>query len=97
MARPTRSRVSSTSARRTGCSATCPRRVEAATPVTQRPLRERLWEILDVCLADRRQAWVMRPDGRFVQLLPAEGDNGVAARGTHEWFMELATPSIARA
>jgi len=67
------------------------RRVEAATPVTQRPLRERLWEILDVCLADRRQAWVMRPDGGYEQLLPAEGDNGAAARGTHEWFMELAT------
>jgi len=39
------------------------RRVEAVTPVTSRALRERLWEVLQVQLEDRRNAWEMQPDG----------------------------------
>jgi polyphosphate kinase len=31
-------------------------RVEAATPVEERPLRERLWEVLRTCLDDDREA-----------------------------------------
>jgi polyphosphate kinase len=65
------------------------RRVEAVTPVSERASRERLWEILDVCLRDRRQAWEMQPDGTYVQLHPDAAASGPAAVGTHAWFMEL--------
>jgi polyphosphate kinase len=63
-------------------------RVEAATPIQDRPLRERLWEILQTCLQDRRQAWVMQPDGSYRQERP-EGCEGAPADGTHAWLMEL--------
>ena len=64
-------------------------RVEAAVPITQRRLRARLWEVLAVCLADRRNAWEMQPDGTYVQLLP-EPDNEVGSEGTQETMMRLA-------
>lgn len=66
------------------------RRVEVVAPVEDASLRERLWEILHVSLEDRRQAWVMQPDGTYVQLRPEPGDEGPAAMGSHAWFIELA-------
>ena len=66
------------------------RRVEAAAPVEQPQLREKLWEILDVCLRDRRQAWEMQPDGSYVQLQPETGVDGPESVGTHAWFIGLA-------
>ena len=65
------------------------RRVEAATPVEDRASRERLWEILDICLQDRRQAWEMQSDGTYIRLQPPQGATGPAAAGTHDWLMEL--------
>lgn len=64
-------------------------RVEAATPVEDRTARERLWEILDICLRDQRQAWLMQPDGSYVRSQPAEDATGPAAMGTHAWMMDL--------
>jgi polyphosphate kinase len=64
-------------------------RVEAAVPILERRLRSRLWEILQICLADRRLAWELQPDGSYVQLQP-DADEGVAAEGTHEALMRLA-------
>jgi polyphosphate kinase len=64
-------------------------RVEAATPIEARGLRERLWEILDACLRDRRQAWIMRPDGTYRQDQPPEDATGAAAIGTHAYLMDL--------
>jgi polyphosphate kinase len=50
-------------------------RGEAVTPVEQRHLRKRLWEILQLHLRDHRQAWDMRPDGSYVQrTAPADAD-----------------------
>jgi polyphosphate kinase len=66
------------------------RRVEVATPVENRSLRERLWEILDVTLQDSRQAWVMRRDGTYEQLQPGPGATGPASAGSHAWFIDLA-------
>jgi polyphosphate kinase len=66
------------------------RRVEAATPVEDRGARERLWEILEFCLADRRQAWEMGPDGTYVQYHPDAGATGTALIGTHAALMDLA-------
>jgi polyphosphate kinase len=63
------------------------RRVEATVPVVDPALQARLQHILDLCLADRRQAWVLRGD-RWTRLMPAgEGD----APGIHNRLMQEAT------
>jgi len=64
-------------------------RVEAAVPISERRLRARLWEILQVLLADRRNAWQMQPDGSYVQLFP-DSEDGLGAEGTHATMMRLA-------
>ena len=64
-------------------------RVEAAVPILERRLRGRLWEILQVCLSDRRSAWLMQPDGGYRQLQP-NPDSAVGSEGTHETLMRLA-------
>jgi polyphosphate kinase len=64
------------------------RRVEAIAPIEARPLRERLWRILQVMLHDRRQAWDMQPDGSYVQrLAAADGKEKSEALGTHQTLM----------
>jgi polyphosphate kinase len=72
-------------------------RVEAATPVEDRALRERLWEILDIGLKDTRQAWEMRSNGTYEQLQPADGAQGPAAVGTHAWVIDLTRKRAAAA
>jgi polyphosphate kinase len=64
-------------------------RVEAVVPIRERRLRERLWEILEICLADRRTAWQMHADGTYEQLFPGD-EGGVGAEGTHAAMMRLA-------
>jgi polyphosphate kinase len=64
-------------------------RIEAAVPIIDRRLRARLWEILEVCLADRRNAWEMGPDGSYVQQHPG-ADDGQESEGTHATMMRLA-------
>jgi polyphosphate kinase len=39
--------------------------VEAIVPVESPELRARLWEILDVALADDARSWSLQPDGRW--------------------------------
>ncbi len=68
------------------------KRVEAAVPITERRLRARLWEILQVSLADNRTAWQMQPDGRYIQLRPHD-DDGPGAEGTHATLMRLTRAS----
>ena len=66
------------------------RRVEAVVPVDAPSLQRRLRSLLAVCLADNRQAWVLRADGSYEQRMP--GDQPVLA--THAvllrdpWGME---------
>jgi polyphosphate kinase len=64
-------------------------RVEAVAPVTRKPHRERLWEVLRIMLNDRRQAWDMRPDGTYVQRTPTDP----TAMGTHQTLMAIARQS----
>jgi polyphosphate kinase len=64
-------------------------RVEAAVPILEPRLRARLWEILEVCLADNRNAWQMQTDGSYVQRTPDPGDPRIAADGTHATMMRL--------
>jgi polyphosphate kinase len=66
-------------------------RVEAAVPVEAAQWRERLREILDSCLNDRRQAWIMQPDGTYRQESPPSDIDGVASVGTHAWLMKRTT------
>jgi polyphosphate kinase len=42
-------------------------RVECVVPVLDRPLRERIWEILQSYLKDQRQTWDMNADGNYTQ------------------------------
>ena len=46
-------------------------RVEAATPIENPLLSQRLREMLDIMLADNRQAWDLGPDGTWIQRHPA--------------------------
>jgi polyphosphate kinase len=49
------------------------RRVEATAEVTDRKLKVRLQEVLDVCLADDVLAWTMNPDGTYTKVPTVEG------------------------
>jgi polyphosphate kinase len=64
------------------------RRVEAVAPVESRPLRERLWEVVQVQLADQRNAWQMQPDGSYVQARPVSRATRVAREGSHVTLMK---------
>jgi polyphosphate kinase len=64
-------------------------RVEAVAPIEQHALRNRLWNLLQTMLADRRQAWVMDASCGYQQLTAAPG---VAAEmGTQQIYMSLAS------
>ena len=63
------------------------RRIEAVVPVAARPLRERLWEVLEVQLADRRNAWDMQPDGSYVRADPQRAGDESARDGSHVTLM----------
>ena len=64
-------------------------RVEAAVPITKPRLRARLWEILEICLADRRNAWELQSDGSYIQLQPDPYESA-GQEGTHATLMRLA-------
>jgi polyphosphate kinase len=65
-------------------------RIEVVTPVFATGPKQRLWEILDICLRDRREAWVLEPDGHYEQLRSEEAATGPEGRGTHATLMDLA-------
>ncbi len=56
------------------------RRVEAVVPIEGPALVKELQTILDILLADNRQAWEMEADGTFTQRRPSTGEED---RGTH--------------
>jgi polyphosphate kinase len=49
-----------------------------------------LWEVLDINLHDQRQAWVLEPDGHYIQLHPSQGATGAESTGSHQALMDLA-------
>jgi polyphosphate kinase len=61
-------------------------RVEAITPIESPAHRQRLWDILQIMLHDRRQGWDMKSDGSYVPRVPSASDGP----GTHAALMELA-------
>jgi polyphosphate kinase len=72
-------------------------RVEAVTPVLDRTLKEKCWEILQLYLNDKRQSWQMGPDGNYEQKKSNEiGVQGCLMQLTKQRikFIEDATTSI---
>jgi polyphosphate kinase len=65
------------------------KRVEVVTPVLAADPKERLWECFDVCLHDRRQAWILGSDGTWSQLRPEDAAGSAEATGTHQVLMNL--------
>jgi polyphosphate kinase len=72
------------------------RRVEAVVPVWPRALRERLWEVLQVQLEDRRNAWEMQPDGGYRRLEAGPDASEVAREGTHVTLMKRTRTRLRR-
>ena len=66
-------------------------RVEAITPIEDKPLRHRCWQALTVMLDDQRQAWDMQSDGSYVQRRPSQGNDHP---GTHELLMNAALHQV---
>ncbi len=60
------------------------RRVEAITPIQDPTIQLELKELLEIMLADNRQAWELQPDGTYRQRQPAPGE---PERGTHSVLM----------
>jgi hypothetical protein len=46
-----------------------------ATPILAPAAKGKLWEILNICLRDQRQAWVLQNDGTYVQLRPGDASD----------------------
>ena len=77
-------------------------RVECAAPIEPRRHRERLWEILQFHLTDRRQRWLMKPNGSYEPSDPVAVPVGADAEhpeyiGTHQRLMRLTHEVQARA
>jgi polyphosphate kinase len=66
------------------------KRVEVVTPILAADAKERLWKVLEICLRDRRQAWVLGTDGQYSRLSLNEPNDSPGSLGTHETLMELA-------
>src|SRR5262249_23725341 len=58
-------------------------------PITAPGPKQRLWEILDICLRDHRQAWSLNSDGSYSRLRPEGPGEGSEVVGTHSALMEL--------
>jgi len=61
-------------------------RIETMTPVEDTEAKLRLWELIDVMLADRRSSWDMQGDGSYVQYQPR---TTVEQIGTHQKLMSM--------
>jgi polyphosphate kinase len=72
------------------------RRVEAVAPVETRHLKERLWEVLQVQLADQRNAWVMQQDGSYLQCTSNSRMPKAAREGTHVTLMKRTRQRVRR-
>jgi polyphosphate kinase len=62
-------------------------RVEVVVPVEDETAQARLKRTLKFCLEDNRQAWDLRPDGRYVLRWPGDGEE---VRAFHDTLMRRA-------
>jgi polyphosphate kinase len=65
------------------------KRIEVVTPVFAPSPKEKLWEILDICLQDGRQAWNLESDAKYVQAQPRGESEGPESLGTQQVLMNL--------
>jgi len=66
------------------------RRVEAVTPVEDPKILQNLQNILEIMLADNRQAWELKSSGSYIQRHPAKNE---PERHTQNILMEMASKS----
>jgi polyphosphate kinase len=64
-------------------------RIEVVTPVQKEHCKSKLWEVLDICFRDHRQAWILNRDGGYTQLKPEPSGNGPEHLGTQQVLMDL--------
>jgi polyphosphate kinase len=65
------------------------KRIEVVTPIFAESAKEKLWEILDTALRDRRQAWELDVEGRYTHLIPEGEGRGPEFSGSQQTFMRL--------
>jgi polyphosphate kinase len=71
-------------------------RVEVVTPVVDPAIRQELWDILRIYLTDRRSAWDMQPDGRYVQRRPDPAGAASNPDGAQQQLMQRARRAASR-
>lgn len=67
-------------------------RVEVITPVEEPALVQELKQILEIILADNRQAWDLHPDGTYTQRSPKDGEPEMSSQ---KHFMSQGRPEFA--
>ena len=60
------------------------KRIEVVTPITAAGPKQRLWDILEILLKDKRQAWILGNDCHYTR------DENADDLGTHRTLMDLA-------
>lgn len=61
-------------------------RVEVVVPVEPRSIRERIYELFQLLLNDKRQSWEMQPEGRYEQRKPKSAEEEI---GVHQRLIVL--------
>ena len=67
-------------------------RVEVITPVEEGTLVKELKQILEIVLADNRQAWDLKADGNYIQRVPKDGEPEMSSQ---KHFMSQGRPEFA--
>jgi polyphosphate kinase len=67
-------------------------RVEVITPVEEGSLIKELKQILEIILADNRQAWDLKADGTYIQRSPKDGEPEMSSQ---KHFMSQGRPEFA--
>jgi polyphosphate kinase len=67
-------------------------RVEVITPVEEGSLIKELKQILEIVLADNRQAWDLKADGTYIQRVPKDGEPEMSSQ---KHFMSQGRPEFA--
>ena len=67
-------------------------RVEVITPIEDISLVKELKQILEIVIADNRQAWDLRSDGTYVQRSPKDGEPEMSSQ---KHFMSQGRPEFA--
>jgi len=73
-------------------------RVEAVVPVESKPLRAKLFEIVDAKMRDHKGGWTLLPSGKYRKTaLPKDVDaNSPEAMGSFDWLMRQAVEEANR-